>query len=291
MMRPVNEATGESLRERWRTDGWLHLAGFFSAPEIERVNGLVDELWRAKPRRITVDDVDAGQRARMSALRDDQRVHRIKINDLYLDHPAVRDLLLDPRLVSLVRDLLGDAPVLCNSLNLERGSAQEYHADSLYMTPRTEGRLVAAWIALEDVQPGSGPLRLYPGSHLLPPFVFSNGTRHAVTGELPRWAEHMQRELDARGMQPHVIYAQRGDLVIWHSDLLHGAEAIADPALTRRSLVAHYFGREDCLRNGYRLAGEDRQWLKRLPQPADFGGRVLAAIERRWQRLRARVVR
>ena len=281
-------AVEERLESAWRSEGWLHLRGFFSAEEAARINLEIDELWRRRPGHVTVDDLDQGQRCRMSRLDPVQRAHRVKINDLYLTSAAVRRMLLDGRLTGIVRAILDDQPVLCNSLNLERSSAQEYHADSLYMTPPTPNQMVACWTALEDVQPGSGPLRLYPKSHQLPPFVFSDGSRHAIPAELPRWAGHMQRELDERSMSPHVVHAKVGDVVLWHADLLHGAEEIREAGLTRRSLVAHYYGLADCVRSGYRLGHQgDGYWLKRRPQPVGLASRVLSGIERRLWRVRA----
>lgn len=148
------------LRDAWRANGWVHLCAVFDAQEIGRVNALVDELWAARPRFVTVDDVDRNLRTRMSSLPLASRAHRVKIGDLFLRYGEIRELLLAPRLTSFIASALGDTPVLCNSLNMEHGSAQEYHADSIFMTPLTQGGLAAAWIALEDVKPGSGPLRL-----------------------------------------------------------------------------------------------------------------------------------
>lgn len=275
------------ILERWQRDGWVLLPRFFSNDRVEQINAVVDRLWQERPREITIDDLDRNERMRMSQATEERRVHRIKLNDLYLTSNDVRALLTDERLIELVRSFLGDQPVLCNSLNLERSSAQEYHADSLYMTPTTPDKLVACWIALEDVRPGSGPLRLYPASHRLPPFYFSDGTKHAIPNELPQWATHMQRELDARAMAPHVVDAKAGDLVLWHADLLHGAEEIHDPALTRKSLVAHYLSLSDCRNAGYPVI--DQLWLKRRPQPVDRMTRWLSGIERRIWRLRARM--
>lgn len=286
----VDRATIEmaGLLSTWRSEGWLHLPAFFGDADVAAVNEEIDLLWVEKPARVTVDDVDQGRRCRMSDLADADRSNRVKISDLFLTSAQARELLLNPFVREIVAALLGEEPVLCNSLNLERSSGQDYHADSLFMTPRTPGRLAACWIALEDVLPGSGPLRLYPSSHRIPRFVFSDGSLHADDSELPRWAGHMQSELDARRLQPVAIYAQRGDLVIWHGDLLHGAEPIADRGLTRRSLVAHYFGLEDCFRRGYSIAGTPgARWLHRRPQPADFLSRVLSAVERRVQRIRS----
>lgn len=280
----------EELLARWRAEGWLHLPRFFGEAEIDEINRVVDSLWDSKPRDVTVDDVDRKVRCRMSELSDGDRAHRVKISDLYLVSPPVRGMLLDRRLLDVVEALLDDAPVLCNSLNLEKSSGQEYHADSLYMTPLSEEGVVACWIALEDVRPGSGPLRLYPASHLIAPFVFSDGTRHAHDDEMPRWAAYMQSAIDSQSLSSTSVYAKAGDLVIWHSDLLHGAEPITEPASTRRSLVAHYYRHTDCVKRGYLVDGPAKAlWWRRHAQPVDWFTRAQCAIERRVQRMRARI--
>lgn len=88
---------------------------FFGEAEITEINRVVDSLWAAKPRNVTVDDVDRKVRCRMSELADSDRAHRVKISDLYLASPPVREMLLDRRLLDVVEALLDDAPVLCNS--------------------------------------------------------------------------------------------------------------------------------------------------------------------------------
>lgn len=276
----------DELSQPWDRDGWLLLEKFFSTSDVERINAVVADLWQEKPRRVTVDDLDLNQRARMSSLTDDQRSHRIKLSDLYLTQEAVRDILLDSGLLELVAQLMGNAPVLCNSLNLERSSSQAYHADSLYMTPKTPAHLVACWVALEDVVPDSGPLQLYSGSHRFSPFIFSDGTRHVIEEELPRWANHMRDQLHEHGLKPQQVYAEAGDVVLWHGDLLHGAEEIRDNRLTRRSMVAHYFSTVDCKSRGGKLIKRGNgYWLKRQPQPVDLSSRVMAGLERRWWRV------
>jgi len=276
------------VNSEWDERGWLHLRGFFSCEEVDAINREVEQLWSKRPRAVTVDDLDTNRRCRMSALDDSVRAHRLKLNDLYLVSPALRNALLAPRLVALLRTLMDAPPVLCNSLNLERSSEQDNHIDSLYMTPLSEGQLVATWIALEEIRADAGPLRVYPGSHRITPYRFSDGGRHAVDAEMDRWSGHTHDEVRRRGLQPVTVPASAGDLVVWHADLLHGAEAIADPRTTRRSVVGHYFSLDDSLRRGYRVKPlGDGWWIARRPQPVDAATRALSALERRVQRLRA----
>lgn len=280
------------MNRQWQEEGWLHIPSFLSLEEIELVNDAIARLWQSKPRAITVDDLETGRRCRMSELPDEARAHRVKINDLYLTSPALRDLLLSPKLVDILTPLLDAMPALCNSLNLEKSSAQDNHADSLYMTPVTRGGVLACWFALEAARPDAGPLRLYPRSHLIPPFTFSNGSHHAVENEMHQWAAYIDRELAARSIEPVRVLAEPGDLILWHADLLHGADAITNPAATRRSLVAHYFPEPDALRRGCALRRQAAGlWVDRLAQPVSGATRVLSAIERRVQKVRGALTR
>lgn len=277
---------------QWQEEGWLHIPSFLTAEEVAFVNDAIARLWQSKPRAITVDDLETGLRCRMSELPDDARAHRVKINDLYLTSPELRELLLSPRLMEIVKPLVDGTPALCNSLNLERSSAQDNHADSLYMTPLTRGGVLACWFALEAVRPDAGPLRLYPRSHLIPPYTFSNGLHHAMEGEMQGWGTYVDAEMAARSIEPVRVLAAPGDLVLWHADLLHGADPITNPSATRRSLVAHYFPESDALRRGYALRPQAAGlWVDRLAQPVSRMTRMLSAIERRTQKIRGAIRR
>jgi phytanoyl-CoA hydroxylase len=275
------------MNAQWDKEGWLHIPSFLSAAEVQFVNDAIARLWQSKPKAITVDDLETGRRCRMSELSNDARGHRVKINDLYLTSSELRDVLLSPKLMDIVRPLLDATPALCNSLNLERSSAQDNHADSLYMTPLTRGGVLACWFALEPARRDAGPLRLYPGSHLIPPYTFSNGSHHAVEGEMHQWAGYIDAELAARAIEPRRVLAEPGDLVLWHADLLHGADPITNRQATRKSMVAHYFPEPDALRRGYALRRQSAGlWVDRLAQPVSRMTRVLSAMERRVQKLR-----
>ncbi len=276
-------------KQFWADHGYLILPGFFSLAETDAVNRLVRRAWRRRPSALVVDDLHTHRR---SSIRDvsrrDQKEHRFKLNDLYLESDALRSLCLSGPVAAILTELLGDAPVLCNTLNLEHGSEQADHVDSLYMTPLTPGHLAATWLALEDSHPDAGPLRYYPGSHRLPLYRFADGGYHAVPAEMDDWRQHVRRQIEAHGLRPEHFLARRGDLFFWHANLLHGGGPIADPGRTRRSLVSHFWTFADCTRRGLDLvplgAG---YWYRRPPQPVPPPPprrSVLAAAKQRLRR-------
>jgi ectoine hydroxylase-related dioxygenase (phytanoyl-CoA dioxygenase family) len=203
---------------------------------------------------------------------DEARDLPYKLNDVYLVSDSVRETILDPRLVNVVADLLDGTPLVCNSLTFERGSQQRFHFDTFYMPPLVPNKMLATWIALEDADDRAGPLRYYPGSHLIPPYHFSHGALHALAEEMPAFDEYITPELESRQLESTTFPARQGDVFIWHAQLYHGGAPIEDMSLTRKSLVTHYLRVEDMERPYCEDIGGGRFYLKRdhqLPPDPD----------------------
>lgn len=275
----------ETLRADWQAHGYVVLPGFYGDTELDAVADDLHDAWLRRAPRIVVDDMDTHERLLLRRVGASRGSHRFKVNDLYLECASVRHLALNARLAPILQALLGDAPVLCNSLNFEYGSEQPDHVDALYMTPESPGRLVAAWVALEDCSPAAGPLRYYPGSHLIPPYVFSDGGHHHIPAEMPAWHAYMDAQVEAHGLQAQRFAARRGDVFIWSAQLLHGGSPIQDRSATRRSAVFHYFSERDCRAMRLRLeplAGG--YWIRRGHAP--IPGTPMARVRRLAARVR-----
>lgn len=188
----------------------------------------------------------------------------IKINDLFLDEPVVRDLALSRRLSEILAQLLGGTPMVCNSLNFLWGSQQPDHFDSWYMPPPVANKMVVSSICLEDVRPQAGPLAYYPGSHRIEPYRFSHGGIHAIEEEMPACRAYVESRIDAAGCRREIFLGKAGDVFLWHGQLLHGGSPIENTTLTRKTLVTHYWRACDVSPelasrvhdNGYHLARE-----------------------------------
>ena len=68
-----------------------------------------------------------------------------------------------PELLHWIRILMEREPKLLQTIASHKGSQQAPHSDSIHMTTYPLGYLTAAWIAMEDIHPDSGPLVYYPG--------------------------------------------------------------------------------------------------------------------------------
>ncbi|MGH7997499.1 MAG: phytanoyl-CoA dioxygenase family protein [Opitutaceae bacterium] len=265
-----------ALSAAFEREGYLALEGYFPSERIDRTSEAMSRVLTERPNEIVVDSCATGRRAFWSRIGESETRH-FKFNDFYLVSGPIRELALDPGLTALMRALLGQAPVLCNSLNFEKGSSQPKHIDSLYMTPQTPHALAATWIALEDVHPDSGPLSYFPGSHRIPLFRFRDGSHHATPEEQGAWNNYIEAQLRDRNLPERIFLARKGDVFLWHSDLVHGGSPIKDPNRTRKSLVCHYFTEADARLFGTELAPLNGGfWFKRLRHPvrmdpAEFG--------------------
>jgi ectoine hydroxylase-related dioxygenase (phytanoyl-CoA dioxygenase family) len=142
--------------------------------------------------------------------------------------------------------LIFDAePLLFQGLTFECGSEQGIHQDSAYVVVSSPMELVASWTALEDIQPGSGELQYYEGSHRLPEYLFSGQHKSWDAGrdgmeQHDEWANLLHVNSKRLDFPLKTFRPKKGDTLIWSADLAHGGAPVMDPVLTRRSQVGHY---------------------------------------------------
>lgn len=231
----------------WEENGFLILKNFFSKNEIDAVNDLIEELWQKRKSQSVNPTIDVyletpnQRRIKLADAESDAKDFPYKLNDLYLHFEEIKNLVLSDRLHSILTNLFGDFPVICNSLNFERGSQQQKHIDSFYMTPLRGNMLIASWVSLEDCNPSAGPLFYYPGSHKIKPYIFSTGLTKAVGSEMQSCLDYLDAQIRLRGLKKTTFNPSKGDVFLWHAQLIHGGSPINDLRLTRKSLVTHYF--------------------------------------------------
>jgi ectoine hydroxylase-related dioxygenase (phytanoyl-CoA dioxygenase family) len=155
-----------------------------------------------------------------------------------------------PALMHRLDRMLGRPAKLLQTIASHKGSQQAPHSDSIHTTTYPLGYLAAAWIAFEDISTNSGPLEFYPGSHRLP-YVFSHDLGISVEDMKnegyatyrARYEPLIQKLIAEHGLRPKYFEACKGDVLIWHANLLHGESQRRDLTLTRKALVGHYFAK------------------------------------------------
>jgi ectoine hydroxylase-related dioxygenase (phytanoyl-CoA dioxygenase family) len=225
----------------WIRDGYLILPGLFAADQI-------DAAWAEYEALIAGGELVP------------QEDHDVRVaNPLpgrtlnpHFRSDRFKKMLHDQRCFELVSLLMGVKALPFQTIAGHKGSEQRAHSDSIHMTTWPQGFLIANWIAFEDIQPDSGPLEYYPGSHRLP-YTYSRecgiGLAEGQADYLAyhgKYEPHIQGLIERHGLQPHYFLANKGDTLFWHANLIHGGSRIASAGSSRRALVCHFFA-EGCV--------------------------------------------
>lgn len=261
----VDAAQAEAL-SGFAERGYLTFPIDLSPETAAALDREVERLWREKPA-----DVAYAYHSILKpfAYADDaERRPSYRIADLHSSSPEALGLYLHRRIFDWVELILGQEAVATQSLYFEFGSQQSLHRDPVFVQTQPPSHLVAAWIALEDIDPASGPLVYVPGSHRLPYYQFEPGEhrfdhRRHGEGEIHAMAEFDARQVLEAGLPTESFTPRRGEVLIWHHSLLHGGSAPQDPALTRKSFVVHF-----STRSHYRRLKQT--YLRRISSPDGF---------------------
>ena len=54
----------------------------------------------------------------------------------------------------------------------------------------------------------------------------------------------VEEVIEGEGLSKKIFLADKGDVLIWHANLLHGGEPMKDKSLTRKSMVLHYYAKD-----------------------------------------------
>jgi len=229
---------------KFASDGYFITHVDLSQADAAAIDRDIDRLWTTRPSNVAVAYDSPPMRFRdADPVRD--RKPRYRIHELHTASEQALRLFLDPILHRYASLILSDTAVATQSLYFEYGSQQPLHRDSTVVPTPEFGRLVAAWIALEDIDPASGPLAYVPGSHRFPFYDFGkkeytyDPSRHTPAG-VAAAVKFYDDELRRSGLASHEFLAKRGDVLVWHSALMHGGAHVSDETKTRKSFVIHY---------------------------------------------------
>lgn len=171
----------------------------------------------------------------------------IKFDSIHAISRAAGRLSLTRDVVTFLRHVFQSPPCVLQSLTFYRGSQQPAHIDYPYVRCQTRlAQLAASWIPLEDIHPDSGPLAYYPGSHhpqVSGYFEWGNGSvvLEPNSSRTPmQFAEYLRGRVGDTNTPVEIFLPKKGDVLIWHANLIHEGTTIRDMKLTRKSYVTHY---------------------------------------------------
>jgi ectoine hydroxylase-related dioxygenase (phytanoyl-CoA dioxygenase family) len=237
-------AAEEANLAKFAADGYFVIKIALSEDDAKAIDRDVNRLWSTKLENVAFA-YDSPPKRFSDAVESSDRKPRYRIHELHAASEQALQLYLHPVLHRYASLILGETAVATQSLYFEFGSQQALHRDSTVVPTPQFGRLVAAWIALEDISPESGPLAYVPGSQRFPFYDFGSGdytydpSRHSAADVAAAMAFY-SAELERSGLPVHQFNATRGEVLIWHSALMHGGSAPVDEHRTRKSFVVHY---------------------------------------------------
>jgi hypothetical protein len=213
--------------KKWKEQGYVHLKNFFNTDTINQMEQKTVDLWNSSK-----GEWRFGDRRVSSAFQDLE----------------TWNFFHQKEFKALVSMLLGQEAILLNNISFLKGDEQPIHSDSFYMTTYPIGKLIGSWTALEDIHEDAGPLSYIPGSHQLP--YVTNATinncgnfwKTGTNGD-EDYIDKVKEIISQNNLTPKYHLPKKGDLLLWHANLLHGGSKIHDANKTRKSMVGHFVGK------------------------------------------------
>jgi len=223
-----SDETKNSIRA-WKENGYIILPKFFDEKAIDSINAEIESLLAGKKIEFTLGN---------------------KIMFANKASELIKEITLKKELTGILDFLLGRKVIPFQTINFVTGSEQHAHSDSIHMTTYPLGYLIAIWVALEDVTEDAGPLSYYSGSHKLP-YLLNDGYERGgnvftvgADSNYLKYEEKIGEVVKEKKLPKQIFTAKKGDVLIWHANLIHGGEKIARAGATRKSMVVHYFAED-----------------------------------------------
>ena len=162
---------------------------------------------------------------------------------------SVRDVLLSEPVVAGLREILGhDHLEVFQSMLFDKSTGTLEHSDQYYLDTKPTGGVVGTWFALEDYDDDCGKFYVRPKSHELDRLMRDSVANHNEA------RLKFEAAANQSGIEKYFPDMAPGDVLIWHGNLLHGADSpSASAGSTRKSITAHFLA-QNAIRADYNKA-------------------------------------
>jgi hypothetical protein len=220
--------------ERFRRDGWVHLAGLLSESELDVIEA---DYRRFLAREIAVAGRDfCDMSAGYDKPADSFSIVNIMLPRHY--HPAWRGNVYETRAASVAAQLCGADMVLdYDQLVAKRPRKADavfhWHQDLAYWPVTDDTRTASFWLALDDATLANGCMRFVRGSqrepHLRPhrPMLDDRDKSHTLVAEVDEEREPIV-----------AAEIRRGDVSVHHERTVHGSGGNSTDGWRRAYIVA-----------------------------------------------------
>ncbi|MFL2790428.1 MAG: phytanoyl-CoA dioxygenase family protein [Paracoccaceae bacterium] len=170
-----------------------------------------------------------------------------RLIEAWRQSPSIRQLALNQTIYNLLKKLYKSNPIPFSTINFTKGTEQPMHSDYFHFGSMPELMLAGVWVALEDVNPKSGPLSIAARSHKSPVMLPEDLGEIALPksmADLKRiystYESYVEAYIAENNLSIETPVLRRGQAIIWAANLFHGAGTIENKKLTRYSQVTHY---------------------------------------------------
>ncbi len=198
------------------------------------------------------DGINEEQKKLLASGEIEQDYTNTRVMNAWKKSEKIKQVINDSLLHDFLSFTLGREVLPFQTISFFKGSKQKTHSDSIHMTTEPQGYLIATWMALEDISLDSGPLHYYPGSQKLP-YIMGENFPHSssmlsVGDDLyGNYEKKIAEIVSEKKFEKDIFLAKKGDLLVWHANILHGGEPVINENSSRKSLVTHYFCKGDVI--------------------------------------------
>lgn len=269
-------AGAEAQVRFFREHGWLKLEQAVSHMFIDKVLADVEQAWQDLPPQLVLNNTlskptPMAEMAKAEGFRNTS----VRYLDFHNVSEAAAEIMMLPAVLRFAELCFGEKVAAMQTLLFENGTQQASHQDFAFVHSLRPACLLGAWVALEDARADAGPLFYWDRSHRFAKYVFDDGSVLAEGdgAHVRAFEQYLETTCRERGLERLVFTPRKGDLLIWHSALVHGGMPRNDPALTRRSMVSHYTTQAAYPR--------DQRNLNRTPRAIERNGGIYCAARGR----------
>ncbi len=168
----------------------------------------------------------------------------------YMDSPALKALALHRPLTEVLREVIGDELGVHLALTGWVSTERNFHQDTYLNPADLWSHYVAVWMAMDDIHADAGPFQFVRGSHTWDVLRRDKLLAYLTPEERdkPNWPSFTQEwvsqaceaEIAKRGAKVEEFIPKGGDVLVWHSNLVHRGSQPRNPKLLRKSLICHY---------------------------------------------------
>ena len=169
-----------------------------------------------------------------------------RIVESYKFSDYCKKLALHKSVMNRLKFFYGLEPKAFSTINFLHSTQQPLHSDYVHFGTLPHRMLVGAWVALEDIDPNSGPLQVVPKSHKLNLFDYKDldadrpKNLNSVKSNYHLYEKYVVENIKHNSLEPITPVLKKGDCLLWEANLLHGSPECKDSSLTRKAQVTHW---------------------------------------------------